>query len=152
MVAMKALAGSTPLAWVKVATWTLVSVPDFVRTAPETLIAGSANDVVTLALLLAGLGSGLLPLTVAGSLELAPLLRPAGAEAATVRGWEAPGGMWAVAFARTLPRDCPPKKRSVPAVCVIDTKVEPAGSRSDRTTPWAALGPLLVMVTVYVAS
>ena len=66
MVAMKALAGSTPLAWVKVATWKLVSVLAFVRDRrPETTIAGSANDVVALALLLAVLGSGVLLLTEA---------------------------------------------------------------------------------------
>jgi hypothetical protein len=55
---------------VKVATWKLVSVPDFVRMGPETLIAGSANDVVALALLSAEVGSGLLLLTEAVSLVL----------------------------------------------------------------------------------
>src|ERR1041385_5862440 len=70
MVAVKALAGSTPPAWVKVATWTLVSVLVFVRMAPETTIGGSANDVVALALLFAELGSGLLLLIEAASLAL----------------------------------------------------------------------------------
>ena len=58
MVALKSLASSTPLACVKVATWKLVSVWDFVVFAPETLIAGSANAVVALAVLLTVLESG----------------------------------------------------------------------------------------------
>src|ERR1700732_3368761 len=84
MMARKALAGSTPLAWVKVATWTLVSVREFVRIAPETLIAGSANTVVALALLLAGLGSGLLLLTLAMSLALPSSVAWAVTDAVTV--------------------------------------------------------------------
>src|SRR5579883_415521 len=63
MVATKALAGSTPLAWVKVAVWKLVSVRDRVRMAPETEMAGSVNVVVAPALLLAVLGSGLVLVT-----------------------------------------------------------------------------------------
>src|SRR5205809_5345947 len=70
MVALKALAGSTALAWVKVATTKFVTVWFFVLIAPETTIAGSANEVVALALLLAELGSGLLLVTDAVSLTL----------------------------------------------------------------------------------
>jgi hypothetical protein len=84
MVAVKALTGSTPLAWVKVATWKLFSDCDFVRTAPETLIAGSANDVVALALLLFGLGSELLLLTEAVSLVLPSSMARAVTDAVTV--------------------------------------------------------------------
>src|SRR4051812_20678616 len=84
MVAAKALGDSTPLAWVKVATWKLVSVRCFVRTAPETLIGGSANAVVTLALLLAEVGSGLVLLTEAASLLLPSSTAWAVTEAVTV--------------------------------------------------------------------
>src|SRR5260370_40900318 len=84
MVAVKALAGSTPLAWVKVATWKLVKVWDFVRTAPETLIGGSANDVVALALLSAGVGSGRLLLPEAGSLGRPAAGAPAGTSTRSV--------------------------------------------------------------------
>jgi hypothetical protein len=72
MVAVKALVGSTPLAWVKVATWKLVNVCDLAVMEPETLIAGSLNVVVALAVLLAELGSGLLLLTEAVSLLPTP--------------------------------------------------------------------------------
>src|SRR5438552_4103210 len=37
-----------------------------------------------------------------------------------------------------------------PAGAEAETKVVPAGTTSERTTPWASLGPLLVRVTVYV--
>src|SRR5262249_4857045 len=70
MVALNALAGSTPLAWVKVATWKFVSVRLRVRIGAETLIAGSANIVVWLELLLPLLGSGLLLVAEAESLVL----------------------------------------------------------------------------------
>src|SRR5712692_9468535 len=84
IVAVKALAGSTPLAWVKVATWTLVNVRDLVVTAPETLIAGSAKDVVALALLFAELGSGLLLLTRAALVALPSSMAWAVTDAVTV--------------------------------------------------------------------
>ena len=53
-----------------------------------------------------------------------------------------------VAVSEALPPAWPKVKVSIPEVCCIDTKVEPAVSASVRTTPWAALGPLLVRVTV----
>src|SRR5438094_234163 len=37
-----------------------------------------------------------------------------------------------------------------PDVWLWETKVSPAGSRSDRATAWASLGPLFVSVIVYV--
>jgi hypothetical protein len=52
--------------------------------APETLIAGSANDVVALAPLLAGVGSGLLLLTEAVSLVLPSSIARAVTDAVTV--------------------------------------------------------------------
>src|SRR4051812_8307070 len=73
MVAVKAPAGSTPLACVKVATWpenVACGVDVFHWVAAETTIAGSRNDVGTLALLLAELESGVLLLTEAVSLVL----------------------------------------------------------------------------------
>src|SRR5262249_8400389 len=70
MVALNALVGSTPLAWVKVATWKLVSVRVFVRIGAETTMGGSENIVVALPLLLAEFGSGLVPVTEATSLVL----------------------------------------------------------------------------------
>ena len=70
IVAEKALVGSTPLAWVNVAVWKLVNVLLLVRMEPETLILGSANEVVALALLLPVLGSGLVLVTEATSLVL----------------------------------------------------------------------------------
>src|SRR5690242_18666860 len=59
MVAMKAPAGSIPFAWVKVATWALVSEREFVRSGDETEIVGSAMVVDAPALLLPELASGL---------------------------------------------------------------------------------------------
>src|SRR5437879_2374656 len=41
-------------------------------------------------------------------------------------------------------------KESVPAVCICDANVSLDGSRSERMTPWASLGPLFVTVMVYV--
>ena len=91
IVAVKALAGSTPLAWVKVATWKLVSFWDFVRMAPETLIAGSANGG-SRAVLLAVLESGLVLLTdvIAGAAVLDGLRRDRGGEG-PIRGQRADG-------------------------------------------------------------
>src|SRR6266849_443985 len=108
-------------------------------------------DPVTVAVLLAGLGSGLLAVTEAVSLKLAPLLRLAGAKTITLKVSELPEAILAVAVSVAAPPDCPKAKLSVPDVCVIETKVDPAGNVSVSTTPWAALGPLLVMVMVYVA-
>ena len=65
-----------------------------------------------------------------------------------IAGIDVHKAMLAVAVSVMLPPDWAKVKESLPAVCVMDTRVEPAGSVSDRTTPWAALGPLLVMVMV----
>src|SRR5438445_575018 len=130
MVAMNAVAGSTPLAWVNVATWKLVNVRDFVRTAPETAIGGSANEVVTLALLfaivpvtvaelLAVFGSELLALTEAVLLKAAPLARLVGALTTTLNVSELPEAMLPDAVAVAVPPDCENVKASLPAVFVI---------------------------------
>src|SRR5436305_1815205 len=63
MVALKPLAGSTPLSWVKVATWKFVRVRDFVEIGDETTGATSLNEVTAVAALLLELGSGLVPET-----------------------------------------------------------------------------------------
>src|SRR5262245_33111851 len=99
MVAAKALGGSSPLAWVKVAVVELVRVRDHVLMAPETLISGSAIDVVLLALLLPELGSGLLVLTEALSLALPSSIAWAVTDAVTVP----PGAMVPMEKVRTPP-------------------------------------------------
>src|SRR5437870_3318617 len=109
------------------------------------------TDPVTVALLLAGLGSGVWALTEDVLLNAAPLARLAGAETTRVKVSELPEAIVAVAVSVAVPPDCDSVKVSVPPVCVIDTKTAPAGRVSDKTTPWAALGPLLLMVIVYVA-
>jgi hypothetical protein len=79
--------------------------------APETLIAGSANDVVALALLLAELGSGLVLLTVAVSLVLPSSVARAVTEAVTVPPEP------------TVPREkvtTPPDTLNVPWLAVAD--------------------------------
>src|SRR5438045_1835180 len=65
MVAVKALAGSTPLAWVKVATARFVTFFAELIIDPDTTIEGSATAVVAEALLLAELGSPALLVTEA---------------------------------------------------------------------------------------
>jgi hypothetical protein len=62
MVATKALTGSTPLAWVNVATVPLNLLAVVVMGA-ETTIAGSATLVLALALLSPGVGSAAPPVT-----------------------------------------------------------------------------------------
>ena len=64
MVATKALAGSTPLAWVKVATVILVTWLVLTLMGADTLMAGSATVVLALALLSPGVGSGWLLVTL----------------------------------------------------------------------------------------
>ena len=81
-------------------------------------------------------------------LNAAPLARLVGAKTTRVKVSLLPEAMLASAVSVTLPPDCDRVKVSVPEVRVIDTNVEPAGSVSVSTTPWAALGPLLVMVMV----
>jgi hypothetical protein len=131
--------------------------PSLPEAGPEMLTAKSAlglvltTDPVTVTLLLAVLGSGFWALTVDVLLNAAPLAKLAGAETTRVKVSELPEAILAVAVSVAVPPDCDRVKASAPVVCVIDTKTEPAGRVSDRTTPWAALGPLLVMVIVYVA-
>src|SRR6516165_4882826 len=70
MVAEKLPVGSTALAWVKVATWKFVSVWLDVVMGAETVIAGSANDVLADALLFDVLASWVVAVTEAVSLLL----------------------------------------------------------------------------------
>src|SRR4051794_35147755 len=63
MTATNALVGSTPLAWVNVATEKLVRLRDDVVTGADTVIGGSATAVVTAALLLPVPGSLVLLVT-----------------------------------------------------------------------------------------
>src|SRR6266567_3325836 len=112
MVALKALAGSTPLAWVKVATWEFVSVTlPFTRMAPETLMAGSANAVDAKALLLAVLGSALLLVTEAVSLALPSSIARAVTDAVTVPP---------AATVPTVKVTTPPDTLNVPWLVVAD--------------------------------
>src|SRR5947209_17791249 len=69
IVAMNSLGDSMAPAWVNVATWPL-NVRFLVVTAAETMMAGSANALVALPLLLAVLGSVVALETEAVSLEL----------------------------------------------------------------------------------
>src|SRR5437870_3644091 len=113
MVATKALVGSTPLAWVKVAVWKLLRFRARVVVGPETAIASSAllevltTVPVTVAVLLAVFGSGLLALTAAVSLKAAPLARLAGAKTTRLKVSALPAATAAVAVSLTLPPDCP---------------------------------------------
>ena len=68
---------------------------------PETMIAGSANDVVALALLFAELGSGLLLLTEAVSLVLPSSMAWAVTDAVTV-----PPAATVPSVKVTTPPDC----------------------------------------------
>src|SRR5947207_12911013 len=70
MIALKALADSTPLAWVKVATVTLFSLFEFAVMGADTTMAGSATEVLAAALLLAELGSAALLVTEAELVRL----------------------------------------------------------------------------------
>ena len=65
MVAVKALAGSTPLAWVNVATVKLLRFFEVVVIGADTTMAGSATEVLAVALLLAELGSAEVAVTEA---------------------------------------------------------------------------------------
>src|SRR5438309_11938792 len=65
MVSVKALAGSTPLAWVNVATVALLRPFVVVVIGAETTMAGSATDVLATALLLAAMGSAEVAVTEA---------------------------------------------------------------------------------------
>ncbi len=65
IVAMKSLAGSTPLAWVNVATCTLLWFLPLTVIGPETTIGGSATAVVTTPVLLTRLLSDRLLVTEA---------------------------------------------------------------------------------------
>jgi hypothetical protein len=98
--------------------------------------------------LLVKLGSAVLLLTEALSEKLAPGAKSGAAETTRVKTSELPEAMAALAVWVTVPPDCPEVKASPPDACVIETKVEPAGTVSVRTTPEAGLGPLLVTVTV----
>ena len=106
------------------------------------------TDPLTVAVLLAVFGSGLVALTEVVSLKGAPLPKLEGAETVKVNVSELPEAMLAVAVSVALPPDCDKVNGSVPAVCVIETKAEPAGNVSERTTPWAEAGPLFVMIMV----
>ena len=124
--------------------------PSLAVAGPVLVTARSAGgptiDPVTVAELLAVLGSAVLLLTEAVSEKFAPAARLVGAETTRVKVSELPEAMSALAVSVTVPPDWAKVKASVPAVCVIETNVEPAGRVSVRTTPWAALGPLLVSV------
>src|SRR5690349_4525689 len=105
--------------------------------APETLIAGSVNDVVALALLLAVLGSGLLLVT-----ETASLVLPSSTA-------------WAVTDAVTVPPEAtvprekvttPPTTANVPWLVVADWKLRIEPRVSVRMVAEALLGPALVTV------
>ena len=137
IVAANALTGSTPLAWVKLATWKLVNVCALVRMGPETLIAGSANDVVALALLLAVLGSALLLVTEVESVALPSSIAWAVTEAV------------ADPDAAIVPREkvmTPPDTLKVPWLELADWKFKRAGSVSVSVTSVASAGPALVTV------
>ena len=115
--------------------------PSVLEPGPETLTDRSALGLlltiepVTVALLLPGVGSGLLAETDAVSLNGAPLPRLDGAATTRVKVSEAPEAMVPVAVSVAVPPDWLRLKPSVPPVCVIDPKLEPAGSVSVRTTP-----------------
>src|SRR5262249_26892168 len=139
MVALKALAGSTPLAWVNVATWPLNDL-SFVEMGPETTIAGSATDVVADALLFAELGSAELALTVA-TLLAAP---SSTAWAVTVAVTVAPAVMLPMVKVTVEPETL-----NVPWLVVAERYfIRLLGSASLSVTADAAAGPLLVTVIV----
>src|SRR5262249_8136812 len=54
-----------------------------------------------------------------------------------------PAAMLALAVSVTVPPDCTNVKASLPAGCVIEAEVEPAGKGAGRHTPAAALGALV---------
>src|SRR5260370_26077231 len=95
--------------------------PSLAEAAPESLTARSAlgltltTEPVTPALLLAWLGSGVLALTDAVSLKLAPLPRLAGAKTMISKGSEAPAAMSAGAAAVALATGRAPEKQAVAA-------------------------------------
>src|SRR5260370_329513 len=126
---------------------------------PSVLVAGAelvttrsarlTTVPLTVAELLAELGSGVLLLTEAVSLKAAPSARVSGAETTRVKVSTWPEATAAVAVSVTLLPDWAKVKPSgLPAAGVSDTKTEPAGRVSLRTTPWASEGPLLVRVIV----
>ena len=86
--------------------------PSLAEAGPETLTARSAFGLVltivpvTVAVLLAVLGSGLLALTEAVSVKVAPLARLDGAVTTRVKVSELPEAMLAVAVSVTVPPDC----------------------------------------------
>src|SRR2546429_119337 len=91
------------------------------------------------ALLLAPLGSLVPLLTVAGSCTMEPLatLARTWTTRGTMRG--APAGKVPIGSVKDVPEPVP---------SLDETKVSPAGSVSDRLTPWASEGPALVKVSV----
>src|ERR1700722_16710851 len=98
-----------------------------------------ATVPLAVALLLAELGSDVVLFTDAESENAAPLANPLGALTTTVKLSLCPAATAAEAEAVTAPPDWEYVNESaLPAEGVIDTKTEPAGSVSVRTTPGAS--------------
>src|SRR5262249_37408708 len=141
IVAVNALAGSTPLAWVNVATVKLVSRFGVVVIGPDTMMAASATVVVAEALLLVESGSDALVMTEAELVRL-----PSSVAWAVIVMVTLPGkGTVPRLNVTTLP-DCV----NVPWLLVAETKRRLAPSVSVRTVAVASLEPLLVTVTLKV--
>src|SRR5438477_7253618 len=108
--------------------------PSLALAAPVFVTARSAGGPTMVPLAVAELllefESLVLLLTDAVLLKAAPGVRLAGAKTTSENVSELPAAMAAPAVWVTLLPDCPNVNESVPAVCVIDTKVEPEGNVS----------------------
>jgi hypothetical protein len=131
--------------------------PSVAVAGPVSVTARSADglvlttDPVTVAELLAGFGSALLLLTDAVSEKFAPLARLPGADTTRVKVSVWPAPTPDADPVTVLPLCVKVKLSGLPAAGVSATNVAPEGRTSLRVTPWAAPGPLLVSVIVYVA-
>src|ERR1041385_5037053 len=110
--------------------------------------AAPATEPEAVAALLAEFGSVVLPLllTDAVSEKFAPGLSELGAETTMVKISDDPGAIAALAVSVTVVAVVPVVNVSVPPVRVAETRTDPAGSVSVRTTPEAVEGPLLERV------
>jgi hypothetical protein len=140
MVALKAPTGSTPLAWVKVATVMLFGVRLLVTMGAETTMAGSETDVLALALLL--------PVFVAEVVTDDESVRVPSSMVCAVTVTVTVGPL-----ATTVPSEkviTPPDCEYEPWLVVAVTKVRLAPSVLVRTVLGASFGGAAVFFTVYV--
>src|SRR5437660_10346602 len=129
-------------------------VPAVTVAGPDLVTARSVTAltvVVMVELLLAGLGSVVLLLTLA----VLTMLEPSGALEFTcttmVKDAEPAGGKAVgsrAAMFPVLPAAGAVTRNAGPLVCASETKVVLAGTASVNSTPWASLGPLFVKVIV----